>query len=825
VPDSKQLELELAQMREGDDDPIWTYNAPEFVTGDRCGIWDDAVARESLEKNSPPLAALLSRASQHEQTRKPLTLDDKRENAIAYFSVLIELEERRGVATHFRIILTVGPEASNRELKVMVNAFLKENFPLAQALAAIHRDSSHTHAHIFVHPRQLNQERVNLGQKYFQLDESWMRVCAERLNDPEIYEKHMELKAVTLEWKKRANEARLKGEPIPPKDDRWKDHHETKLRFQPWDDQWCGRLMAQTRVAEKQVEYLQATEAKKKEVAAAAREAEELRARLEDTEKRRRASVRSKTKRVMPAEIITLKEVRALAQYERAIRERSRSANREKAAATETPLFPLGGIEVISEGRGKLTTRQEDERAFGIAKPQRAKASERSNVSAKQLSFELEPQQRPVAPRQTSAPQDISFSAPTPASPLPDEKAWRLIVSLELAKGQAIALRAEEAEFNSKPHCWLSPAEKLCLSQIEGQLITNRKQEKNADDPGKVREKIQQELAIERASLHSQRVEMEARVSELGERLRQEQSARAALNLSQPTGRFTQEELREVISCAESARDSKLLQRVFNIKHDQALRGKEGIEKQEVIYRIAEKYIGVELSADVTLYKSQKSLEGALRSPEQIMFPAKDKEGRDIAVSWEQINPPKGVRGLIKKISETKEGRLARTSLVAAKDKYIECLRAECASKKSFFEAARMIAQECGALCKEYGFVRPPTAGLSPEKLQDIEKYARGQNSPESARWLTLCAQSRVASEQRAEAAKRANLKDMPKESVESQTSPYVVPKEIELQRRQMEKPFLDSVREQVRERESRKTGIDSQQREQTQTKYRGPSR
>ena len=52
----------------------------------------------------------------------------------------------------------------------MSNAFLRENFPLCPAFVAIHDDTEHRHAHIYVHARQLDDRKTNLGQDYFQYD-------------------------------------------------------------------------------------------------------------------------------------------------------------------------------------------------------------------------------------------------------------------------------------------------------------------------------------------------------------------------------------------------------------------------------------------------------------------------------------------------------------------------------------------------------------------------------------------------------------------------------------------------------------------------------
>jgi hypothetical protein len=312
----------LAEMAEGDavrvvdDDPVWGWNVPWFVADDGYGIWETKEGRALLEDRSLALSAHHMGLGPAPRSAERLSVDEKRENLVAHFSALADLEERRGGLSHFRIILTVGPEVSIRELKEMANAFLRGNFPLCPAFIAIHDDTHHRHAHIYVHARQLDNRRVDLGQDYFRLDESWMRVCAEHLGIPEIYSRHIELKEETRGWSVQAQKSAEAKEPLPPKPDRWSDHHDTLLIFRPFDDRWCGRLQAQTRVAETKLMWLEATKARAEEIAAARAEAQRLRQRL-DAAADKRAKSKSESKRQMPAEVITVLEQRKLKVYER----------------------------------------------------------------------------------------------------------------------------------------------------------------------------------------------------------------------------------------------------------------------------------------------------------------------------------------------------------------------------------------------------------------------------------------------------------------------------------------------------------------------------
>lgn len=323
----------LEQGDPSDDDPVWTWNAPEYVTGDCYGVAEGDPHRAALEGEGVRALTPSQLGMAPARGGPDFSVAEKRERGIAHFSVLADLEELRGGPTHLRIVLSVGPGVTNRALKAMVNAFLGENFPLNPALVSIHRDTNYAHAHVYVHLRQIDDRRVRLGQKYFHLDESWMRVCSEHLRDEEIYKAHMEMKAATLEWKGRAEKAREKGKPLPQKPDRWADHHDTRLVFRPYDDRWCGRLQAQTRVAETKVKWLGATKARAEQVESAREDAHWLRERLERAAGRR-AKGRSESKRAMPAEVITVSEARDLLRYDRDIQraEKGRGTRPKRAA-------------------------------------------------------------------------------------------------------------------------------------------------------------------------------------------------------------------------------------------------------------------------------------------------------------------------------------------------------------------------------------------------------------------------------------------------------------------------------------------------------------
>lgn len=912
----------LDQIREGesrdsrtvagreDDDPVWTWNAPAYVTGDTYGVAKGDPFQVALENLPAPALTPSDMGMQPARGGFDFSVEEKRERGIAHFSVLADLEELKGGPTHFRIILSLGPEVSNREMKALVNAFLGENFPKSPAFVAIHRDTEHTHAHLYVHTRQLDGKRLDLGQRYFHLDESWMRICSERLEDKEILDRHMELKAETLAWKEQAKKARDEGQPLPPKPDRHGDHKDTELTFQPWDDRWCGRIQAQTKVAEAKLRYLEATGARDEKVAAAREEAERLRGRL-DAAERRRSEGRSETKSRLPAEVITLSEAQELLVYEREI-ERSRT---EKAARPERPATArpaeqrvlqfeqrraaqarqLGfsfdappdakstpkvernavgdtperrerghdraaearvveialpsveeasrsfGRELVAEARlafteqraGESRSRKEQREAKGqvadagreyaaaheeaerhrsslhkrgaVEPPCRLEEDEKSylrfvtkyvperlherittEVARSQTvpKVEEEPIRRDVeepefydhtprtaedkkhtdsvaagkareeirqkeAVEQQVAPPSRPEPEVTVKTP-PDDEASRLVVKLELARARASALRVEEAAFNAAPQFWVSPTQHVSLAETERKIDDYLNKGRGVRELNEVKERLQSELAVERDRLPSRLREAEREARSLEARLGREFTARGALNLPVPAGSFTHEDLHELSRCAERARDSQLLRRVFEIERGQAVHDARVTGDREHILRLEEKYSAVQLKAEVKAHRSEATYAEVSKRPEEIRLPAKDVAGRDTALTLEQMGVHGGFKGLAKRVFETSAGRRSRERLEASKDQYLRHLRADSERGSAFHDAARQIARESRRLGKEFGHDMAAVPTLTPQEINDIRAHAVKQLGGPRDRWLSVCTESQRQTTDRA---------------------------------------------------------------------------
>lgn len=775
---------QLAEMAEGDavravgDDAVWGWNVPWVVADDGYGVWETEEGRALLEDRSLTLAAHHMGLGRAPRSAERLSADDKRENLVAHFSALADLEERRGGLSHLRIIVTVGREVTIGELKEMVNTFLRENFPLCPAFAAIHDDTKHRHAHIYVHARQLDDRKLDLGQDYFRLDESWMRVCAERLGDPEIYTRHIELKEETRGWSDRAEKAAETGKPLPPKPDRWGDHHDTLLVFRPLDDRWCGRLRAQARVAGSRVRWLEITKARPEEIGAARERAERLGARLAEAAARRGES-RREAKRTLPPEVLTVEESRDLLSYERDTRRatpggQSHVAQRKpvwgvSAAAREGQLgfnfdTPAGAQpQIIPDCEDELSVRPprgrelpaESARPASDEGEPRVQSAGRPNPGTARLGEHDEPTLENTASEQQSSNRDNRIGAVTVRA-LPDDQIAQLTVEYELAKARVAALRAAEEEFEAAPHRWESPTFKRSLAEIDEKLTSSAQRGESVDLLRQVREQIREELAAERArsQLRTRQAGEETRALE--ERLRREDAARAQLGLLMPEVLPTKEELREFVACAVAARDARQLKRFFAMDLELALKEAEEKGSGEPVRALAERYAAVELMAEVRADRSRCDLSAAINNTEKIVFPARDETGRDVVLTLEHAGAHKGVSGFVKKIVAGTEGRRLRERLAAAKDAYLNQLRSDCASRDAFREAAREIARECGEQARGFGDRAPVVSALSDEEIAEVRDNAEVMTEPKRGKWLNAATQAQRTADERAAAQRRS---------------------------------------------------------------------
>lgn len=305
VRDSGEDELRRSdraapRRAERDIDPLWTIGAPEFVLGE--------VAHQRDRRSSVTTSGKREDQTIERSAISDLPLDEKVQRAVAHFGGLVTYEESRGGVSHYRFVLTVGSELSNRELRDISTSFFQQVAPTAQVLVAAHRNTDNTHLHALMPSRGTDGKRLAFGQTFFHLDERWMEKCAEHLKDREIADEHLRLKVETLEYKRGAAEDVQAGREPRAKPDRWSDHWEVRYgRVRPFDDHYVGRVRAAAETAQLKDRFVRATKPESEEQQQARTDANDLRdklARIED----RRENARSATKSGLPRPIYTVGE-------------------------------------------------------------------------------------------------------------------------------------------------------------------------------------------------------------------------------------------------------------------------------------------------------------------------------------------------------------------------------------------------------------------------------------------------------------------------------------------------------------------------------------
>jgi hypothetical protein len=311
-----------------DADPVWTWNAPEFLTDDRFGTRPELRSRHTDQTHKGVGV----------QDKGKLTIKEKVQNVRDYFGSLEEYERRKGGRTHYRIILSFDVPATNQQIRNLTNSFLDEAFPKAIAFATIHRDTDHPHVHLYLNSRQYDGRRIQLKNNEFKtIDEKWATIYAAFAGDKSVYLEYLRKKEETKQWKIAAAEAYRKGEPIPPKPERDNDRRERLAEqrlsaqrsqardggkqlsdrpdaqpvMRPGSEKETSRLLAKTEVAREELAHLIRNEAPATQVKWAARTAHEFAVALEKTLVARREMGKEK----VPHVVYTTEERKQLKEY------------------------------------------------------------------------------------------------------------------------------------------------------------------------------------------------------------------------------------------------------------------------------------------------------------------------------------------------------------------------------------------------------------------------------------------------------------------------------------------------------------------------------
>jgi di/tripeptidase len=330
----------IAGQAAQDADAVWTWNAPVFLTGDTYGSAEpraSPVAADVTERDRLLTEKMMARVNSSNARRR---LKEKIANVRAYFGSKEEFEKAKGGRTHYRVILSFDVPATNSQIRELTNQFLKETFPKAIAFGAIHRDTEHPHAHLYLHARQIDGKKIYLSrQEYASIDEKWAKIYSEFAGERGVYIEHLRKKEQTKQWKMAAAAAYRKGEPIPPKPERDNDRRERLAEqrlsaqrsqardrgrqlnarpvaepvMRPGSEKETSRLLAKEEVAREELAHLIRTDAPAGRVKWAAKTAHGYAVALEKTLAARTQMGKEK----LPQVVYTTEEWKQLKEYAR----------------------------------------------------------------------------------------------------------------------------------------------------------------------------------------------------------------------------------------------------------------------------------------------------------------------------------------------------------------------------------------------------------------------------------------------------------------------------------------------------------------------------
>jgi hypothetical protein len=138
---------------------------------------------------------------------------ETRTNFISYAEARQDEERatRSDARTHYRCILSFDRQEDTEKARELAAQFLKENFPKARAAIAIHQDTDHTHAHIWIDARQIDDRKIHLPKNTFKtLDDRWARIYG-REYGKDYEREHLAKKEETRNFKR----AKAQGKEYP----------------------------------------------------------------------------------------------------------------------------------------------------------------------------------------------------------------------------------------------------------------------------------------------------------------------------------------------------------------------------------------------------------------------------------------------------------------------------------------------------------------------------------------------------------------------------------------------------------------------------------
>ena len=175
--------------------------------------------------------------------------NEARTNAVAYAHTReeSELARNKNGRTHYRLILSWDGKEDSEKAVEETKKFLENNLPEARAIVAVHQDTDHTHSHIWIDARQIDNKKIHLSKNEFRsFDEKWTKQFDETYGTDYAAE-YKAKKEETKKWKQTKREWKnvyaglgddAKNYPLPTKPERAADVFDTQY----WRDKEIENL-------------------------------------------------------------------------------------------------------------------------------------------------------------------------------------------------------------------------------------------------------------------------------------------------------------------------------------------------------------------------------------------------------------------------------------------------------------------------------------------------------------------------------------------------------------------------------------------------------
>lgn len=117
--------------------------------------------------------------------------------------------------THYRVVASFERDVDSDKALAMVREWMDKELPQARGFAVVHRDTEHTHVHVWIDARGQDGKKLHLSREQHRgLDSGWNQIYSREMGrDPQEYERK---KAQTREAKREGWERKQKPE-YPPR--------------------------------------------------------------------------------------------------------------------------------------------------------------------------------------------------------------------------------------------------------------------------------------------------------------------------------------------------------------------------------------------------------------------------------------------------------------------------------------------------------------------------------------------------------------------------------------------------------------------------------